>query len=88
MTPEERAARLAANRARAQEEMRNLAAKPEMAQAVIGKVVLDMIQKGEAVSEDAIVLALEGIVSGARPIDGMSDILAKGALTVIAGLRG
>lgn len=87
MTPEERASRLTANRARAREEMRKLSTNPEMARGVIGTVVLDMIQKRETVSEDAIVLALEGIVSGAKPIDGMSEILAKGAITVIAGLR-
>ena len=87
MTKPDAAAKAAAMDERTQKAMREVTENPEIAKGVVGSIVFDMIRAGDEVSTGSIVAALEAIVAGAGSRAGINDLLAKGALKIISGLR-
>ena len=79
--------KLTKQREQALRDMHEMAANPELAKGVVGTVVFDMIRAGTEVSMASIITTLEAIAAGANTRSGLNDVLAKGALKVISGLR-
>lgn len=67
-------------------QIQNVAGNPDMAKGTVGGLVLDMMQNGEEISRASIIAELEAIAAGKSPRDGFVDVLAAGALKVIADL--
>lgn len=87
MSASEKAAKAAAMHHRAKQQVRDMAESPDIAKSVVGAIVLDMIRLGDEISFDSITLALEAVSKGLGDRAGINDLLASGALKVMADLR-
>lgn len=87
MSGRDTAVKAASRLERAKLQVRELSENPEMAKGAVGTVVLALLRSGEEVSTASIVAELEAAATGAASKSDLAEVLARGALKVIADLR-